>query len=161
MGEHDDRRDDDRLLHIVQAVGRIEGGQQAATKAIDQRFDGVERTIRTGQKEAKDSRDDIHRILGEFRKATAEEFASVKKRLTDVEKMAEQTMNDMTLVHPTIDEHEAIKQQGKGAVIAVKQMGKMFYILVVAAITAVGASYGYVVHVLMQLEKLPPLPPTK
>lgn len=129
---------DDNELYLK--LGKILGGQEAARSELS----GMREEMREAARKAEDA----DRRAEQSRSKLHDQVQALTKRVDLVELMAEDTRNRVSLVAPTVQEHEDIKHTASGVTIALKHMGKVIYLTGAAFLAMVGTTIAYIYHLI-------------
>lgn len=139
MPDHADDRD---KLRLYELLGRIQATLESNNRDAKRDREELRDEIRSVAQVAEKSRDILHADLV----ALTKRVGDVEKKVGDADLKAENAMNQITALHPTITEHESIKLQATGVTIALKHIGKIVYLTGAAFIAMVGTSVAYLMH---------------
>jgi hypothetical protein len=128
-------RDGDNELYRM--LGEIQGAQ----KALGRDVAGMREEHRIANTNAEGSRRRLH-----------EDINSLSRRVDLVEKFVEDTSNRITLVQPTVQEHEQMRLRADGVTIALRNVGKVVYVVgsavLVGIFTLIGTVATYLWHII-------------
>lgn len=129
---------------LYETLGRIQATLEANGRDTERFREELKDEVRAVAAAAEASRQQIHQDLSVLSaRVTAVEF-----KVRDVGLMAEDTRNRVSLVAPTVQEHEDIKHTASGVTIALKHMGKVIYLTGAAFLAMVGTTIAYIYHLI-------------
>lgn len=144
-GDGDERR-------LYETLGKIQGTLEAQGREAERYREEMREEMRRVAAEAERSREQLHNDIV----ALTARVGRVEKKVIEADMKAENAMNQLTAISPTITEHEHIKLKADGVTIALKHVGKVIWLTGAAFIAMVGTSIAYLAH-LFGSSGLPPV----
>lgn len=117
--------DMDRDLYLM--LGEIKGAQEALTGEVRAANKSSEHGMRRVHDAVDDLRDRTEKQFKEMSERNEEQFKSMSTRIHTAQKTAENALNQITTVSPTVTEHENLKLKAEGATAAVAHFGKIMW----------------------------------
>jgi len=122
---------------LYRMLGEIQGAQSALGRELAI----IRDENRAANAKAELSRSKLH-----------EEVSDLTRRVDLVEKFVEDTSNRISLVQPTVHEHEQMRLRADGVTIALRNVGKVVYLVggsvLVGIFTLIGTIATYLWHII-------------
>jgi hypothetical protein len=136
----------DKELYLM--LGQIKGAQETLTGEV-----------RAGNKASDEGRRRMHQVIDDLRDRTEtqfkdmavrneEQFRILSMRIDTAQRIAEGALNQVTVVSPTVSEHQSLMLQARGATTAVTQFGKIMWVFGGTILASVVTVTAFIVHLL-------------